>query len=92
MGGSKIPLLLHKINDEGLSEWVKCGEAALMDIDEGIFRGAAMADGPTTVAPLLTHNTCASLLDHDGLMIVMYDQRRGGGGHGGRYGGSGYNG
>lgn len=71
------PLLLRKIDDKGLSEWVKCGEAALMDVDEGVFGGAAMTDGPTTVSPLLTHNTRASLLDRDGLMIVNYQWRDG---------------
>jgi len=48
--------LLHKVSDEGLGEQMKCGEAALMDVDKGVLDGAAVADGPAAVAPLVTHN------------------------------------
>jgi hypothetical protein len=52
-------------NTEALGEWMmKCGEAALMDVDEGVFSGAAMA-------ALLTHNAQASPLDNDRLMMMM---------------------
>ena len=67
---------MRKVNDEGLGEWMKCGEAALMDVDEGAFDGAAMAYDPTAMAPLLTHNARASLLDPDRLMIVSTAVRR----------------
>jgi len=58
-------------------EWVKYGKAALMDGDKGVFRVVAMANGSTTVAPLLTHNTSALLLDHNRLMIVNNQQHDG---------------
>jgi len=62
--------LLRKVSDEGLGERMKRGEAALMDVDEEILNGAAVADGPAAFAPLIAHNAQASLLDSDGLVIM----------------------
>lgn len=48
--------MLHKVSNEGLGEWKKCDEAALIDVYKGILDGAAMVNGPwTAIASLLTH-------------------------------------